>query len=279
MENQGSLNLAGMGIGSAKARHLIESIVALPDRRLLCVVDPPLAQELLKSNWVNRSLRPSHVKFLASMMRDGVWQKFHPAGVLVAEDTHLLDGQHRLQAVVQSGCSVWMTLHVADSKDVKRFVDIGIIRRLYDVYQFHAEAWRSQLIAGLVNMDEQIRLGHTEKVTPERAVVVFEEHRSSFTWMANSIRSNSHGMRKAPILLAICHLYERNQALAIELYDSFCVPGGPCQQGLMLRDFALSSVGKNGYDNRVTEYWKAVGCCRALLRGDKVKRVVEVSSW
>jgi len=70
---------------------------------------PKWATKLLSNNPTNRLPQPKHVAFLAQMMWEG---KFLINGdtIRVAKDGRLLDGQHRLAAVVLSGITVTMIL-------------------------------------------------------------------------------------------------------------------------------------------------------------------------
>lgn len=59
------------------------------------------AKELLKSNYDNRAETKSHVKFLAIQMLEGKW-KFTADPIKISKTGRILDGQHRLMAVIES---------------------------------------------------------------------------------------------------------------------------------------------------------------------------------
>lgn len=65
-------------------------------------VTPQMAEEILLRNTVNRPLRSGVVEKYARDMRNGEWERNGEA-VKIAEDGTLLDGQHRLWAVIESG--------------------------------------------------------------------------------------------------------------------------------------------------------------------------------
>ena len=68
-------------------------------------VTPNLASKWLEGNACNRRLNQQHAERMAQAMRDGCWKTTHQG---IAFDTNgtLVDGQHRLWAIVQSGCTV-----------------------------------------------------------------------------------------------------------------------------------------------------------------------------
>ena len=68
-------------------------------------ITPSRAAVILEANNNNRGIRPRHVMFLAQEMIDGKWVVNGDA-IRFATDGVLLDGQHRLLAVVSSGCSI-----------------------------------------------------------------------------------------------------------------------------------------------------------------------------
>ena len=74
------------------------------------VVDlsPPIAESwLTQCNTHNRKLVEAHAERLAGEMKADRWQLNHQ-GIAFSENRVLLDGQHRLWAVVLSGCTVPM---------------------------------------------------------------------------------------------------------------------------------------------------------------------------
>jgi hypothetical protein len=72
-------------------------------------ITPETAAKMLAKNVGNRSPRMSTVRFYAAEMKAGRWQETHQA-LAVDCDGNLVDGQHRLLAVVASGTSHWFWL-------------------------------------------------------------------------------------------------------------------------------------------------------------------------
>lgn len=73
------------------------------------IINPDIATQMLKYNTCNRPLSRNTISKYASLMRLGEWHFSHQA-IAFAEDDNgnllLVDGQHRLAAVIQSGISV-----------------------------------------------------------------------------------------------------------------------------------------------------------------------------
>jgi hypothetical protein len=98
-------------------------------------VTPSLASELLQKNNSNRRIRPGHVNSMAAMMREGKFQTTHQ-GVALNTAGAVVDGQHRLMAIVKSGVTV--TMPVAFNVDAEHYghlmIDVGLGRTTSDIY-------------------------------------------------------------------------------------------------------------------------------------------------
>lgn len=64
-------------------------------------INAEIAAEMLKGNIDNRAAAKAHVKFLALQMLEGKW-KFTGDPIKISKTGKVLDGQHRLMAIVQS---------------------------------------------------------------------------------------------------------------------------------------------------------------------------------
>jgi hypothetical protein len=74
-------------------------------------VTPELAKSWLDTNPVNRPVLEQQVQKFASRMTAGQW-RMNYCGIAFAEDGTLVNGLHRLHAVVRSGKTVPMTVIV-----------------------------------------------------------------------------------------------------------------------------------------------------------------------
>jgi hydrogenase maturation factor len=91
-------------------------------------VTPVQAKAWLKLNTLNRPVRSSYVAYLADAMKRGEWVVNHQP--LAINGSRLIDGQHRLMAVVESGLSAVKMAVVTDA-DTATFdtIDIGVKRK------------------------------------------------------------------------------------------------------------------------------------------------------
>ena len=96
------------------------------------LVTPKYAEELLKMNINNRKIRQSKVDSLAESMRKGEWELSNDA-IVISEGNVLLNGQHRLLAVVKSGVSCNFILYTGASDSTFGIMDTPTLRRVSDV--------------------------------------------------------------------------------------------------------------------------------------------------
>lgn len=79
------------------------------------VVTPEMAAEMLRHNVLNRRLNKTRVQTLISAIKNGTWTE-SPQPICFDKDGNLIDGQHRLEAIVRAEVPVVMTIaeHDAD---------------------------------------------------------------------------------------------------------------------------------------------------------------------
>ena len=107
-------------------------------------VNPAIAERWLAQNTVNRTVRESKVRQYASDMRAGRWT--HSADMICfSPDGLLLNGQHRLHAVVVSGCTITFAVQRNTPHEAMQNLDTGSARTVADVL-----GWRDEKSASLL---------------------------------------------------------------------------------------------------------------------------------
>lgn len=95
----------------------------------LCTVTPEIAAKWLGRNDVNRKLREHRCAFIARSIEDGKWVTTHQA-IAFSAGGRLLDGQHRLRAVIMANTpvKVWVAKNVPE--DAFAVMDSGLPRKM-----------------------------------------------------------------------------------------------------------------------------------------------------
>lgn len=135
-------------------------------------VTPEVAQRWLTDNSVNRRLRESKINQYANDMLAGRWSLSNDA-ICFAPDGTLLNGQHRLHAVVKSGVTVVMLIQRNMPREAMATMDSGSARTAADVLGFAGETHAHTLAAiaklaiicadGRIYKDRKVQaVSHTE---------------------------------------------------------------------------------------------------------------------
>ena len=120
-------------------------------RAKMMLITPSIADGMLKLNVSNRRQRRWWAEALAAAMRRGEWKATHQ-GIAFSISGKLIDGQHRLMAIVKSGISQLMLVVYDVPDDAFSVLDIGVKRTISDTTGLSkktAEACR--LAAAIVN--------------------------------------------------------------------------------------------------------------------------------
>lgn len=94
-------------------------------------VTPSMASRWLEGNTHNRSINNGHVERLAREMKAGRWHLTHQ-GIAFSPSGRLLDGQHRLWAIVMSDVAVPMRVFFNESPQAIETYDGGLSRSTSD---------------------------------------------------------------------------------------------------------------------------------------------------
>jgi hypothetical protein len=99
-------------------------------------VTPEYAAALLQRNANNRNLRSTVVDHYAEQMKRNEWKATHQA-IAVGADGNVIDGQHRLSAIVKSGLSHWFWLCTYDYANTAMGlpIDLQARRNAADILQ------------------------------------------------------------------------------------------------------------------------------------------------
>lgn len=114
----------------------------------ILTITPQLATDILKGNMLNRPLNKVTVDDYANQMTKGLW-KLNGEPIIVAKDGTLLDGQHRLQAVIQSGCTITAVVIYNVDRDSFSTIDTGRLRTAGDIFSIEGVANAAQKAAAI----------------------------------------------------------------------------------------------------------------------------------
>lgn len=113
------------------------------------LIAPDDARRLLDGNVGNRPIRRGLIARLASDMAEGRWIE-GSSTIALAPDGRLLDGQHRLMALIQSESVLWFWIARGVDPAAYEVTDVGQPRTLADFLHHRGELSSSTLALGVV---------------------------------------------------------------------------------------------------------------------------------
>lgn len=119
------------------------------DYAVRTTITPQMAAKYLERNrQPNRHLKESHILRLARDMYHGRW-RCNGEPLIFDRDGNILDGQHRLHAIVRSKTAIDTYVVYGIDPDVMPTLDRGSIRNMADILGMQGEANCAQLAAAL----------------------------------------------------------------------------------------------------------------------------------
>ena len=98
------------------------------------LVTPAIAEKLLTSNRINRRVRNEKVKEYANEMSLGKWMEDTGETIKITKCGNLIDGQHRLLAIVLSQTPTYLHFSEGHDYEIFKVLDTGAIRSANDVF-------------------------------------------------------------------------------------------------------------------------------------------------
>lgn len=151
-------------------------------------VKPATAEEWLGKNTHNRIIRKAVVEAYARDMAAGKWRlsgeaiKFTPEGVL-------LDGQHRLHAIIKADVPVWMLVVRGIDSGAQEVMDTGAARSAGDALRLRGDTGNYTNLAAAARMaiiyeSGRLRSMATEKITHSE-ILAFIDANSDLRYAAD----------------------------------------------------------------------------------------------
>lgn len=241
-------------------------------------VTPAKAAGWLKMNTINRPVRKQHVARLAQAMKRGEWVANHQA--IALNGSKLIDGQHRLMAVIESGLSFVEMSVIADA-DTKHFdtIDIGVKRSNADIFR------EDMHVMMPINFVASLTIG--KSATPHQIQPIYSKLHSQVRELVNSaprtVKKFCSPVIRAAAIAAI--LKGEDKAYVFDIYKNMCeynIDQLPKVAQLFVRQLTIDSVvgnskkihGKDTYD-LLARAWTVFQKDNANLQKLSVKKAAD----
>lgn len=170
-------------------------------------VGPDKATAYLETMDGNRSVRQTRIDFYAAQMKAGLWRKV-PQGIIFDTKGHLVDGQHRMWAIIESGCTVPLYVHRGMNPDDVAALDTGLIRGFADTA--HYAGWESgDPVAAAIARTMVLGPGSRSRMIPAEVAHRWQEFYEEAITFACRVRLATRGLGSKVIPIAVATPFAR----------------------------------------------------------------------
>lgn len=171
----------------------------------------------------NRAVRQKHVEMLAQQIIDGKWQVTHQ-GIAFGKDGRLLDGQHRLAAIVSAGKAVQMQVTRGLEDEVFNVTDCGLTRTHFDRIHLVDDPIGNRTICTAINtyLKSTTHRGSSPPISKiEDAFLAYDGRMTdSWLWIGREWRVRDK-LSRAGVLASLAVYHFINPAKATEFADGY----------------------------------------------------------
>ncbi len=185
-------------------------------------VTPAQAREWLKHNTRNRLLSPTTVAGYVDEMKSGRWRLVGDA-ITFNTQGELINGQHRLTAVVESNviCAFWVVFDADDA--AKSLIDLGRARTVPDTLRMDFGIERARMMTGAIAALDAFVYERKLKMTVGHAMEMLGTFGEALRWVTGAMPGKSR-FSSSPIVSALAYAY-RTAPAAVEEFTTQLLVG------------------------------------------------------
>jgi hypothetical protein len=122
------------------------------------LITPSIAIEMLKNNDGNRRMKMPSVYRYSQEMKNGKWKEDTGELIKISKTGKVLDGQHRLKAVILSGVSIYFHVAYGLSDEIFDVLDTGSLRNAADSF-FISGIKNSNALPSMISLNDLLLKG------------------------------------------------------------------------------------------------------------------------
>lgn len=241
------------------------------------VVTPALATKWLEANTNNRPVSDPLVERYAEDMRRGRW-RLTGQGITFGKEGVLLDGQHRLWAVITSNADVRMTVLRGAQAEALACVDIGRARSVSDVMRLVDGTENAPRIRAMMQAIEHLTVGSRKSLSYYGVRDAMEAYRPGLEWSL-TVTTKRTGVDAPLVFGALAFAYPTNPegiaGFAARLRSGAALPDR--DPALTLRNYLLLHKSNHAADRR-PNMLKVLRAAMGHIKGEKMAQAQAVET-
>lgn len=247
-------------------------------------ITPAIAKELLKRNPLNRNVRPKHLKRLEKSIKEGQWKE-NGQGILIASNNAIIDGQHRLHAIINTKTPIKTLVARNLSPDVKDTIDLGAPRTCADhlkMQGYTGPVFALAAAAGVcLNFKNGVYAEQRQKASPQEMLHYLKSNKPMLK-SAEIFSANLEFMKLLPQSVSIaCHyLFTQVAKSRGEAFFYQLITGEGLTKTSPVLQLRKELVGmrndtKRGEVNRKIFMWYMTEAFQAFLDNKRIEKLPE----
>jgi hypothetical protein len=226
-------------------------------------ITPNKARDILKTNTRNRALRLSSVAEFARQMTAGCW-KLTSQGIAIDTNGVLVDGQHRLHAIVEANVPVQIAVTYDVDPESFDAYDCGIVRTVADRLPLLKDKESNRIAVALVSHYLRCTNGSMcNRCGVDQIDNEFLDKTDAYIAISELFRANSRrcGLTKASVGAALAVYVHLDKVGGLHFAKQYLTGEGIStgQPAYTLREAALM----RRLDGIHDQYWKTISACAA----------------
>lgn len=248
------------------------------------LVTPELAREMLSNNNGNRPIKTDPLAQYTEDMKGSRW--FHGTCESIKFDKNgtLIDGQHRLTAIVDSGEPTWMLVQEGLDPEAYRYFDRGAKRSFADTLHKMGKKNRSTISGAsiLILEVERNRIRKSLQGNPVKdesqalqyEFVASHPELDEIAPIANKLRKAVPGLAPSAAAAAIYLFDKKDKSMSRKFFQDILDRrlSGPTDPKVVA-ERALQKLKDDGKSNPRTQLWILIRAWNAMRLNKTVKRI------
>lgn len=239
-------------------------------------VTPELATFLLERNSLNRPVKEYRVYKFAADIKQNRWAGRNGETIKFSTEGELLDGQHRLWAVVEAGVPVEMMVVFGLAAETRTTIDIGTTRSVADFFRMMDGVKNGAQLQAVIKAIDGLFTRQRQAMTYEDAKERYERFREGIDFAFKVLPAGRTKVASTPVRAAIAFAYLTNPAKVAEFALALkngagpnWVEGNPAKTA---RAYLLEGQTIVKDDQR-TVALKMVTACHAYVQGHELTKL------
>ena len=240
-------------------------------------ITPTMAEKWLEAKAPNRNLRTRQSEKLARAIIHNEWIVTHQGIAFRASDGAIIDGQHRLQAIVEAGVPVTCLVAWELADESVDVIDTGTTRNAVDIFSLKGVENAKRLLS-LCRQLQTIFAGASRAsstvLSPQELQTIVDWAREPLDWALLNFQ-NRRGVDAAPIAAACMFARQKNPAAVQEFVHKLQgeIPTSTTDIAVQLRERILTEGSGHTEQDRAETVGMTLSALRNYIEGKNVSYV------